>query len=108
MLSVSNIQPSVPDNKALVSVISACNVQPFSTTLVVQPTSSAAAAAGVTFDTPTQATITNVAQAFPTTNIKLQIIIKRLDAPSISNKGSCVVSSLVPIAHISEVIFIPT
>ena len=95
----------MPGNQALVSTLSACSLQSSSTALVVRPTvPNADTTTGVPVNPPTQATISTVAQTFPATNVKLQSIIKKWDAPSISDEGSCVVSSLVPNAHISEVI----
>ena len=93
-LVASNSQPSVPGNQTLVSFLSASCPQPSLTALVVRPSApNAATTAGVPVNPPTQATICTVAQTFPATNVKLQSI-----------EGSCVVSSLVPNAHISEVI----
>ena len=78
-LFVSTSQPSVPSNQALISALSACNIQPFATVLVAPPPFSAgtATAAGVTGNPPNQATIATLEQAHPVTNVKLQRILKR-------------------------------
>ena len=89
VLSTSSSQTFVPGNKHLVSELSACNSQPYSTALLVRPPSRAAAAAGMTFGPPNQDTIATVAQYFPATNVKLQSILKKSDAPCISDQGSC-------------------
>ena len=104
-LEVSNSQPSVPANQALISVISACNFQPSSTALVVRPPDPVAATIAVNY--PPQDTIATAAQAYSATNVKLQSILKRRDSPSIPDEGSCVESSLMINAHISEVILTP-
>ena len=54
-----------------------------------------------------QATIATAAQAYSATNVKLQSILKRRDTPCISDEGSCVVSSLMPNACISEEVLTP-
>ena len=77
-LSASTNQPFVPNNKSLVSELTACMIQLSSTTLVVPtPSSSPAAANGVTFDPPMHANVATVAQAFLETNVKLQRILKK-------------------------------
>ena len=77
-LTVSNSQPSVPVNQALVSALTACSLQPSSTALVVRPSApNVATTAGVSVNPPAQATIPTVAQTFPATNVKLQIILKK-------------------------------
>ena len=77
-----NVQPSVPGNKALVSVLSACSVQHSTTELVVRnPTPNSVATAGLNGNPPDQATISTVAQTYLATNTKLQNILKKLDAP---------------------------
>ena len=73
-----NSQPSVPGNQALVRVISACSVQPSVTALLVRPpTPNMVAITVVTGNTPTQDTISTVAQVYPATNVKLQSILKK-------------------------------
>ena len=70
-------QPSVHGDQTLVSVLSACNIQPFVTALVVRPPSGAATATGMNANPPTQATISTATQEFPENNVKLQSILKR-------------------------------
>ena len=87
-LSVSNSQPYVPDNQDLTSALSACNIKPSSTTLVVPPPPyDVATAAGATVNTPTQINIATLARNFPKTNFNLQSVIKKCDAP-IYDEGS--------------------
>ena len=77
-LVASNSQPSVPGNQALVSALSACSLQPSSTVLVVRPsTPNAVTIAGVPVNLPAQANVSTVAQTFPTTKVKRQIILKK-------------------------------
>ena len=104
---MSTITNEEETDRALVSALLAHKIQPYSTTLVVMPPSGAVPAAGVTFDPPNQATFFNAAQAFPTTNVKWQSIIKRWDSSSISDEASCVVLILAPKNHMSKVIFTP-
>ena len=78
VLAASNSQPSIPGNQALISALSACNVQPSTTALVVRsPAPHADAAVSVADNPPDQATIATLAQAYPETNVKLQSIVKR-------------------------------
>ena len=100
VLSVSSSQTSVSGNQSLVSSLSARNIQPHSAEWVVRTPSGAAAATGATVDPHTQATITSIEKYFPVNKFKLHSILKRWDAPAISDEGSCVVSMLVPNAHI--------
>ena len=67
----------MPVNKYLVSGLLESNVYPYSVALLVRPPSGAALATGVTFDLLTQATFSTMAQAVPTTNYKLQRILKK-------------------------------
>ena len=77
-LVASNSQPSVPVNQDLVSALSACSIQPSSTALVAQPPiPNAVTTAGVTSNPLAQDTISTVAQDYPTTNVKLQSILKK-------------------------------
>ena len=76
-LSASTIKPSVPDSQSFVSALSECNIQTYSTALVVRPPSGVAAAACTNFDPPIQDTVSIVAQDFSATNVKLQSILKR-------------------------------
>ena len=72
VLVASNSQPFVPGNKALVSALSACSIQPSENALVVRPsTPNAVATAGMTAVPPVQDTISTAAQAYPATNVKL-------------------------------------
>ena len=107
-LVASNSQPYVPGNQAIVSALSACNIQLSLAALDVRPSvPNTATTAGVPINPPAQATISTVAQTFPATNVKLQSILKKWDAPSISDEGSCVMSILVPNTHVSEVTLTP-
>ena len=77
-LVASNSQPSVPGNQALVSALSAFSLQLSSAVLVVRPTAqNAATTAGLPVNQHAQATMSTVAQTFPATNVKLQIILKK-------------------------------
>ena len=58
-------------NEALVLALSACNIQPSATALIVRPLSGAATASSMIDNPPTQDDVANVAQDFPETNIKL-------------------------------------
>ena len=70
-LSASIIQPSLSDNKSLISVISVRNIQLSSTELVVQPPSVAGTATGVTDNPHALSTIATAEKYFLTTNVKL-------------------------------------
>ena len=62
--------------------------------------------AGFPINSPAQATISTVAHTYPAPNVNIQSILKQWEPPYISNEESCVVPSLLPNAHISEVILI--
>ena len=95
----------MPSNQALVSALSAYRIQPSSTALVVRPTTlNVVTTASATGNPPAQAIMPTLAQVYPATNFKLQIILKRFNAPSISDEGICEALSAVPNAHISEAI----
>lgn len=77
-LAASNSKTSVPGNQALSSELSACSIQPSSTTLVVRPsTPNAVTTAGVAINQLSQDTISTVVQAYLTNDVKLQSIIKK-------------------------------
>ena len=76
-LSESSSQPYVPSNQSIVSALLVHNIQPSSAALVVQTPSGAAAAAGMTFNPPIQATVATSEQAFLETIVKLQSILNR-------------------------------
>ena len=68
----SNRQHYVPTNKDLIKSLSAPDIQPPVTTLVVPPPPyGVAITSGVTNNPPSQATIATLARDFPATNIKL-------------------------------------
>ena len=75
VLTVSNSQPSILVNQDLILVLSARNVQPSSTALVVRPPAHVAAVTAG--NEHPQANIANAAQSYPANNVKLQSIIKR-------------------------------
>ena len=106
MCAAFNSQPSVPSNQDLISDLLVCNTQHYSTSLVLLPPNpcNADTATSGTINPPTHATISTVAQSYPETNFKLDRILKRCDCPSTYDEGSCLVSILMPNAHISEVI----
>ena len=72
---MSNSQLSVPDNQALISELCTCNVQPSANTLVVRPPAPNAAVSDMTDNPPDQDTIATLAQSYPVTNAKMQIIL---------------------------------
>ena len=101
----SNSQPSVSGNHALISELSACSIQHYTTVFVFwPPTTNVVITTGVKGNPPTQVTISTAAQAYPETNVKLQSILENWHAPSAFDEGSCVVSSEMPNIHISKVI----
>ena len=78
VLASSNSQPSVPGNQVLVSAISACSVQTYSTALVVRPpTPNVVATTGVASNRPAQATISTVSQAYPATKMSNSRLFSR-------------------------------
>ena len=105
-IDASNSQPSVPGNQALISALSACNIEPSSNALVIwHSTPVADATANVAGNPPPQDNVATTSQDYLVNNFKLQIIVKGWDILSISDEGSCVVSSLMPNAHMSEVVW---
>ena len=90
----------------LIPALLSCKIQPSSTALVVIPL---APFADATVGSPSlHVTIaTTEKKTYPATNVKIQNIFKRWDAPSISDEGVCAVSSLMPNAHIFELFLTP-
>ena len=54
------------------------------------------------------ANVSTLEQAYTETTLKLKIILKKWNVPSISDEGSYGVPSLKPNTHISEVVLSPT
>ena len=52
-------------------------------------------------------TIDTLAKAYPEITLKIKRILRKWGNPSISNKGICEASIIVPSSHISEVILSP-